>query len=77
MDNDEANRFNQKIPAHTLVDLKLMRQVGHWQWAAALNNVFDEDYYTYAVHSTTNDDRFNAYPLPGRNGWVSVEYTFK
>jgi iron complex outermembrane receptor protein len=77
MDNDEANRFEQRIPAYTLVDLKLMQQAGNWQWAAAFNNVFDEDYYTYAVHSTTNTDRFNAYPLPGRNGWVSVEYTFK
>ncbi len=77
MDNDEANRFTQKIPAYTLVDLKLMQQVGNWQWAATLNNLFDEDYYTYAVHSTMNEDRFNAYPLPGRNGWVSVEYTFR
>jgi iron complex outermembrane recepter protein len=77
MENDEPNRFDQKIPAYTLVDLKLMRQVGNWQLAVALNNLFDEDYYTYAVHSATNADRFNAYPLPGRNGWMSVEYTFK
>lgn len=77
MDNDEPNRFDQKIPAYTLVDLKLVRQIGNWQLAAAINNLFDEDYYTYAVHSTSNADRFNAYPLPGRNGWVSVEYTFK
>jgi iron complex outermembrane receptor protein len=77
MDNDEPNRFGQKIPAYTLVDLKLVRQIGNWQLAAALNNLFDQDYYTYAVHSTSNADRFNAYPLPGRNGWVSVEYTFK
>ena len=77
MDNDEANSFDQKIPAYTLVDLKLVRQIGNWQLSAALNNLFDEDYYTYAVHSAFNADRFNAYPLPGRNGWVSVEYTFK
>jgi iron complex outermembrane receptor protein len=77
MDNDEANSFDQKIPAYTLVDIKLDRQIGNWQLAVALNNLFDEDYYTYAVHSATNFDRFNAYPLPGRNAWVSVEYTFK
>lgn len=77
MENDEPNRFDQKIPAYTLVDLKLMRQVGNWQLAVALKNLFDEDYYTYAVHSPTNVDRFNAYPLLGRNGWVSVEYAFK
>lgn len=77
MDNDELNSVEQMIPAYTLVDLKLMRQMGDWQLAVALNNLFDEHYYTYAVHSSSNADRFNAYPLPGRNGWVSVEYTFK
>ena len=77
MDNDETNSFEQQIPAYTLVDLKLIHQIGNWQLSAALNNLFDQDYYTYAVHSSFNADRFNAYPLPGRNGWVSVEYTFK
>jgi iron complex outermembrane recepter protein len=77
MDNDEANSFEQQIPAYTLVDLKLVRQFGDWQLSAAINNLFDEAYYTYAVHSAYNPDRFNAYPLPGRNGWVSVEYTYK
>jgi iron complex outermembrane receptor protein len=77
MDNDETNSFAQRIPAYTLVDLKLIHQIGNWQLAAAVNNLFDEDYYTYAVHSSFSPDRFNAYSLPGRNGWVSVEYTFK
>ncbi|MBI1284380.1 MAG: TonB-dependent receptor [Thiobacillus sp.] len=76
MDNDETNSFAQRIPAYTLVDLKLVRQSGAWQLSAAVNNLFDEAYYTYAVHSTYNPDRFNAYPLPGRNGWVSVAYTY-
>lgn len=77
MENDELNRFTQKIPGYTLVDVKLVRQIGNWQLAAALNNLFDRDYYTYAVHSASNADRFNAYPLPGRSGWVSVEYAFE
>jgi iron complex outermembrane receptor protein len=77
MDNDETNSFAQQIPAYTLVDLKLIRQFGNWQLSAALNNLFDQNYYTYAVHSSFSADRFNAYPLAGRNGWVSVEYTFK
>jgi iron complex outermembrane receptor protein len=77
MDNDETNSFAQKIPAYTMVDLKLAHQIGNWQLAAALNNLFDQNYYTYAVHSSFSPYRFNAYPLPGRNGWVSVEYTFK
>ena len=77
MENDETNRFDQTIPAYTTVDLKLMHQIGDWQLAAAVNNLFDQDYYTYAVSSSFTAGRFNAYPLPGRNGWVSVEYTFK
>lgn len=77
MENDEPNRFGQQIPAYTQVDLKLMRQIGNWQLSAALNNVLDEDYYSYAVHSATNADRFNAYPLPGRNAWVAAEYAFR
>jgi iron complex outermembrane receptor protein len=77
MDNDEPNRFDQRIPSYTLVDLKLMRQIGNWQLSAAANNVLNEDYYTYAVHSAADLDRFNAYPLPGRHGWVSVEYAFR
>jgi iron complex outermembrane receptor protein len=77
MDNDEANSFDQRIPAYTLVDLKLVRQFGDWQLSAAVNNLFDANYYTYAVHSSWTPDRFNAYPLPGRNGWVSVEYAYK
>ncbi len=76
MDNDETNSFDQKIPAYTLVDLKLVRQIGAWQLTAAISNLFDEAYYTYAVHSTYNPDRFNAYPLPGRNGWLSVAYAY-
>lgn len=77
MDNDETNSYAQQIPAYTLVDLKLMRQIGNWQLSAALNNVFDAAYYTYAVHSSYVDDRYAAYPLPGRNGWVSVAYTYE
>lgn len=77
MDNDEPNRFRERIPSYTLVDLKLMHEIGNWKLSAAANNVLDEVYYTYAVHSVYDNDRFNAYPLPGRHGWVSAEYAFK
>ena len=39
--------------------------------------VVDEAYHTYAVRSQFNADRYAAYPLPGRHGWVSVAYSFK
>jgi len=34
--------------------------------AAAVNNLFDERYYTYAVRSNFTPDRYSLYPLPGR-----------
>ena len=77
MDNDEPNTLGTKIPAYTVADVKLEHRVGNWKLAAALNNLFDEKYYTYAVRSQFNSDRYAAYPLPGRHGWVSVEYLFK
>lgn len=77
MDNDEPNTLGVRIPAYTVADLKLEHRVGHWTWAAALNNVFDAHYHSYAVRSQFNADRYAAYPLPGRHGWISVEYAFR
>lgn len=77
LDNDEPNTLGVKIPAYTVADVRLKHRVGNWKLAAAINNLFDEKYYTYAVRSQFNADRYAAYPLPGRHGWVSVEYLFK
>ena len=77
LDNDEANSLGVKIPAYTVSDIKLDHTIGHWTFAVAVNNVFDEDYYTYGVRSNFTPDRYAAYPLPGRSGWVSAEYKFK
>lgn len=77
MDNDEPNTLGVKIPAYTVADVRLEHGVGNWKFAAAINNLFDEKYYTYAVRSQFDADRYSAYPLPGRHGWVSAEYQFK
>lgn len=77
MDNDEPNSLGVKIPAYTLVDLKLTHRRGAWTFAAALNNVLGEKYFNYAVRSQFVADRYNAYPLPERNGTISVEYRFE
>ena len=82
MDNDETNTLGVKIPAYTVADVRLEHRVGKWKLAAAINNLLDEKYYTYAVRSQFDTldsaaDRYSAYPLPGRHGWVSVEYLFK
>jgi iron complex outermembrane receptor protein len=77
MDNDEPNTLGVRIPAYTVVDTRIEHRVGNWIWAAAVNNLFDEAYYTYAVRSNFTADRYAAYPLPGRHAWLSAEYRFR
>ena len=77
MDNDESNSLGVKIPSYTLVDLKLAHRRGPWAFAAGVNNLFNEKYYNYAVRSQFVLDRYNAYPLPERNGMVSAQDQFK
>jgi iron complex outermembrane receptor protein len=77
LENDEANSLGVKIPSYTLVDVKLSHRTGPWLFAAAVNNLFDRKYYNYGVRSQFIADRYNAYPLPQRNGTVSVEYQFR
>ena len=74
MDNDEPNNLGVKIPAYTLADVKLAHRRGPWTIAASVNNLFNEKYYNYAVRSQFVQDRYNAYPLPARNGTITVEY---
>lgn len=66
LDNDEPNTLPHRIPSYYVVDLKLAHATSWGRVAAVVNNVFDEDYYTYAVRSQFVPDRFDVYPLPGR-----------
>jgi len=45
--------------------------------AATVNNLFGEKYFNYAVRSQFVPDRYNAYPLPERNAFVTVEYALR
>jgi len=77
MDNDEPNSLGARIPAYTLLDLKLTHRMGDWMLAASLNNLLNEKYYNYAVRSQFIADRYNAYPLPERNGMLTLEYRLR
>jgi iron complex outermembrane receptor protein len=77
MDNDEPNTLGVRIPAYTVVDTRVEHRAGNWTLVAAVNNLFDESYYTYAVRSNFTPDRYAAYPLPGRHAWLSAEYRFR
>jgi len=76
LDNDEPNDLGVKIPAYTLVDFKFAQKFGAWQAALAINNLFDEQYYSYAVRSQFTSDRYAVYPLPGRTATASLSYRF-
>jgi iron complex outermembrane receptor protein len=74
MENDEPNTLGMKIPAYSLVDLKLTHQAGALQLNASINNLFDRKYYNYAVSSQFTAGKFSAYPLPGRTLYVGLNY---
>lgn len=73
MENDEGNTFDRRIPGYTTADLKLQHRVGAVTASVGINNLFDRNYYAYAVRSQFVPDRFNAYPLPERSFWVGIE----
>lgn len=73
MDNDEPNSLGTKIPAYGVADVKLARDFGWGRVALAVSNLFDEEYYTYAVRSPFTADRYAVYPLPGRTFSVAAE----
>ncbi len=77
MDNDEGNTLGVKIPAYTVVDLKLVYRNGPWRVGGAINNLFGKSYYNYAVRSQFVADRYNVYPLPERNMSLNVAYEFR
>jgi iron complex outermembrane recepter protein len=73
VDNDEPNTLGTKIPSFTVVDLKAARDLGFGRIALAVNNLFGEKYYTYAVRSNFTADLYAVYPLPGRTLALSLE----
>lgn len=73
LDNDEPNTLGHRIPAYSVVDVKLGQKFGWGSVAAAVNNLFDKGYYTYAVRSAFVPDRYSVYPLPGRSFSLTAE----
>lgn len=71
MDNDQAN-FQPMIPAHTTVDVRLGGEYQHLFWSVSVQNLFDSQYFDYAVASSSTYGRYNAYPLPGRTYMVKA-----
>lgn len=75
MENDEPNTLGVKIPAYAIADIKLVHQVGGLQLNASVNNLFDRNYFNYAVSSQFTPGRYSAYPLPGRTLYLGLSYS--
>lgn len=74
-DGDETNTFGRKMPAYTVVDMKLSHETAGWLLAAGVRNLFNERYFSYGVY--TGFPTFSAYPAPERSLFASAQYTFK
>ncbi len=75
MDNDQAN-FQPMIPAHTTLDVRLGGEVKNFFWSVSVQNLFNVQYFDYAVASSATFGRYNAYPLAGRIYMVKAGATF-
>jgi iron complex outermembrane receptor protein len=71
-DNDEPNTLS-KIPAYEVVDLKLAQRFSWGRLSLAVNNLFNQDYYTYSARSQFVADRYSVYPLPGTTVSLTAE----
>ncbi len=75
-DNDQSNDFGRKIPAYSLVDVKLSHEYQEWMAALTVHNLFDREVYDYGVRSTFSPGVYNAYPLPERSFTLSLARSF-
>lgn len=74
-DGDELNTFNHKMPAYTVVDLKLAYDQSDWRVTAGIQNLFNEHYFSYGVF--TGFPTYSALPAPERQLFVTARYTFR
>jgi iron complex outermembrane receptor protein len=74
-DADETNTFNQKMPAYTLLNLKVTHQYRGVTLNGGVRNLLNEKYFSYGVF--TGFPTFNAYPAAERAFFVSAQYDFR
>ena len=77
--NDQEN-IEPKIPDYYILNTKLRSDYRGLDFTFGVNNLFDKDYYDFAVSSTFHDDNHYGtravYPLSGRNIFFDLGYTF-
>ena len=74
-DNDQANTATRRMPDYMTVDLKVTHQLNKLLLSMAVNNLFDEKYFSYGIRNAAGTS-FNALPARERNVWLTVKYQF-
>ncbi len=75
MDNDQAN-VQPVIPGNCDDDVKIGGEYNRFFWSLAVQNIFNVNYYDYAIASAFTSGFFAAYPQPGRTFTVRAGATF-
>jgi iron complex outermembrane receptor protein len=75
LDNDQNNNSIHRRPAYTISDLVLLRDAGEWRLRLSALNLFDKQYYSYAIEAPGRSG-YNAYPAPGRTLLMTIERKF-
>jgi iron complex outermembrane receptor protein len=75
MDNDQAN-IQRQIPANATMNVKLGGEWNQFFWSAAVLNLFNTNYYDYAIASAFTQGFFSAYPQPTRTFVLRAGATF-
>jgi iron complex outermembrane recepter protein len=75
LDNDQANSAARRMPDYVTVDLKITHQMNKLLLSMAVNNLFDEKYFSYAIRNSAGTS-FNALPARERNVWFTLKYQF-
>jgi outer membrane receptor protein involved in Fe transport len=73
-DNDQTNTA-ARMPAYSLVDLKVVQLGGSWNTALMLSNLFDRRYSSYGI-VTPEPGGASFYPQRGRTLLLTVDRRF-
>jgi iron complex outermembrane receptor protein len=76
-DNDQTNQA-ALMPAYTVVNLSSGYDIDSWRFELIVRNLFNKDYFTYAIvsSSTPASGNYNALPAAERSFFLSARYRF-
>jgi iron complex outermembrane receptor protein len=75
MDNDQSN-IQPLIQANATMNVKIGGEWNQFFWSAAVLNLFNSNYYDYAIASAFTQGFFSAYPQPTRTFTLRAGATF-